>query len=36
MPLADDILVVDDDLEIDVTALLRPRSVLLRSLPVSV
>jgi imidazolonepropionase-like amidohydrolase len=31
-----DLLVVDGDLEIDVTALLRPRSVLLRSLPVSV
>jgi imidazolonepropionase-like amidohydrolase len=30
-----DLLVVDGDLEIDVTALLRPRSVLLRSLPVS-
>ena len=31
-----DLLVVNGDLEIDVTALLRPRSVLLRSLPVSV
>jgi imidazolonepropionase-like amidohydrolase len=31
-----DLLVVDGDLEIDVTALHRPRSVLLRSLPVSV
>ena len=31
-----DLLVVDGDLEIDVTALLRPRSVLLRSLPVRV
>jgi imidazolonepropionase-like amidohydrolase len=30
-----DLLVVDGDLEIDVTALHRPRSVLLRSLPVS-
>ena len=31
-----DLLVVDGDLEIDVTALHRPRSVLLRGLPVSV
>ena len=31
-----DLLVVDGDLEIDVTALLRPRSVLLRGLPVNV